>query len=88
MQVAQSANKPMIIDEVNGQRPISARNDFLSRMFAQVQATGSPVVGEVSTFPGAWLGGAGWRQAGGVSAACMLPLQMHGTGLQPLLLVD
>eukprot|EP00891_Asterochloris_glomerata_P006195 jgi/Astpho2/6195/Aster-03605 len=45
MQVAQSANKPMIIDEVSGQRPISARNDFLSRMFAQVQAAGSPVVG-------------------------------------------
>lgn len=46
--MAQSANKPMIIDEVSGQRPISARNDFLSRMFAQVQAAGSPVVGEVS----------------------------------------
>ena len=60
----------MIIDEVNGQRPISARNDFLSRMFAQVQAAGSPVVGEVHRILGPDSVGLAARSA----AACLLLL--------------
>ena len=38
--------KPMVVDEFNRKRPVSARNAFLSQAYQMFNAPGSPVVGK------------------------------------------
>ena len=42
---AASAGKPLVFDEFNRKRPVSARNAFLQMVYSMGQDTGSTVVG-------------------------------------------